>query len=315
MAVLQRSKNHIFGLNADLQALVLADATEKARAEAAELTLTSALANEKARAEAAELALQLAVEAEAAARANADAAEVVARDAAIEAAKLALGTSYRVADRAERDALTGLTLNDTIRVLDDGDGKWVVYQAGTIDAQGKGTSWDVLMDADTYLNANTALSIKEAYESNADTNAYTDAEQAKVGYISITKARDLDKLIQSDELNTSGALLNASDTDIPSSQAVKSFVTEAVRVGGALFKTESVVVFADKVTLTSAPKDGMVFNFMTVRHVDVSGVAYDIPVLRDPADATGKTFTLSPDVSGEFDGKSVTVQYAYIAAA
>lgn len=49
----------------------------------------------------------------------------MAREASIEAAKLALGTSYRVADRAERDALTDLTLNDTVRVLDDGDGKWV----------------------------------------------------------------------------------------------------------------------------------------------------------------------------------------------
>lgn len=315
MAVLQRSKNHISGLSADLQALVLADATEKARAEAAELTLTSALANEKARAEAAELALQLAVEAEAAARANADAAEVVARDAAIEAAKLALGTSYRVADRAERDALTGLTLNDTIRVLDDGDGKWVVYQAGTIDAQGKGTSWDVLMDADTYLNANTALSIKSAYESNANTNAFTDAEQAKVGFISITKARDLDKLIQSDELVVDGTLTNVTDVQIASAKAVKTYVAESVRVGGAVFKTESLVVANDKIVLAFAPKDGLVFNFNTVRHVDGNGVAYDIPVLRDPSDLTGKTYILSPDITGEFDTKSVLVQYAHVAAA
>lgn len=315
MGILQRAKSTIYGLNADLAALALADATELARAQAAEAALTQAVATEKARAEAAEAALQAAITAEAAARTAADTAEAAARDAAIEAAKLALGTSYRVADRAERDALTGLTLNDNIRVLDDGDGKWVVYQAGTIDAQGKGTSWDVLMDADTYLNANTAASVKTAYESNADTNAYTDAEQAKLGFVSITKARDLDKLIQSDELVVDGTLTNVTDVQIASAKAVKTYVAESVRVGGAVFKTESLVVANDKIVLAFAPKDGLVFNFNTVRHVDGNGVAYDIPVLRDPSDLSGKTYILSPDTTGEFDTKSVLVQYAHIAAA
>lgn len=315
MGILQRAKSTIYGLNADLAALALADATELARAQAAEAALTQAVADEKQRAEAAEAALQAAVEAETAARVAAVLAEEVAREASIEAAKLALGTSYRVADRAERDALVQLTMNDTVRVLDDGDGKWVVYQPSAVDTGGVAAGWDVLMDADTYLNANTKEAIKSAYESNADTNAFTDAEQTKVGFISITKARDLDKLIQSNELIVDGTLANVTDVQIASAKAVKTFVAESVRVGGAVFKTESLVVAADKIMLAFAPKDGLVFNFNTVRHVDGNGVAYDIPVMRDPSDLTGKTYILSPDTTGEFDTKSVLVQYAHVAAA
>lgn len=315
MAVLQRSKNTIYGLNSDLSALALADATELARAQAAEAALTQAVADEKLRAETAEAALQSAINAEAEARVAAIAAEELAREASIEAAKLALGTSYRVADRAERDALTDLTLNDTVRVLDDGDGKWVVYQPAAVDAAGVATGWDVLMDADTYLNANTKEAIKSAYESNADTNAFTDAEQAKVGFIGITKTRDLDKLIQSDELVVDGTLTGATDVQIASALAVKTYVAESVRVGGAVFKTESLIVANDKILLAFAPKDGLVFNFNTVRHVDGNGVAFDVPVMRDPSDLSGKTYILSPDLTGEFDAKSVLVQYAHIAAA
>lgn len=40
----------------------------------------------------------------------------------------------------------------------------------------------------------TESEIKIAYESNADTNAYTDAEKTKVGYISVTAATDLDAI-------------------------------------------------------------------------------------------------------------------------
>ena len=49
-------------------------------------------------------------------------------------------------------------------------------------------------------NSISKESIKAAYELNDDTNAYTDAEQAKVGFVSVTSAIDLDKVIQNDEL-------------------------------------------------------------------------------------------------------------------
>lgn len=45
MGILQRAKSTIYGLNADLAALALADATELARAQAAEAALTQAVAD------------------------------------------------------------------------------------------------------------------------------------------------------------------------------------------------------------------------------------------------------------------------------
>ena len=89
---------------------------------------------------------------------------------------------------------------------------------------------------------------------------------------------------------------------------------EAVRLGGAIFVTETVSVTADKITLTNSPKNGIVFNFATVRHIDANFVSYDIPVTVT-ATAGGKEFLLSADASGQFDGKSVIVQYAYIPVA
>ena len=41
------------------------------------------------------------------------------------------------------------------------------------------------------------------------------------------------------------------------------------------------------------------------------GVAYDIPVVIDGSDLTGKTFTLQPDTASQFDGLTVAVQYAH----
>lgn len=316
MSVLMRDKQHIYGLNADLLALQNADAAEKLRAEAAEAALQTAIDDEETRALAAEALLQQAITDEATARAAAIAQEVIDRDAAIEAAKLALGTNYTVATIAGRDALTGLTVSDRVLVQDDGDGKWALYHTATVtDGAGSTSTFTLLADQDSLENSISAASIKAAYESNADTNAFTDAEQAKVGFVSVTAAIDLDKVVQNDELNTSATLAGASNTDIPSSQAVKSFVNEAVRTGGAVFKTESLVVTADKIVLTHAPKDGLILNFATVRHIDENGVSFDIPVAADVADASGKTYVLAPDAAGQFDTKSVLVQYPHVLSA
>ena len=88
----------------------------------------------------------------------------------------------------------------------------------------------------------------------------------------------------------------------------------AVAAGGAIFITENVTVTADKITLSYEPKNGLIFNFATVRHVDANFVSYDIPVTVT-ATPGNKEFLLSADASGQFDGKSVIVQYAYIPVA
>lgn len=94
------------------------------------------------------------------------------RNTAIQEAALNLGTNYMAADNAAKALLTGLTEGDKVFVTDDGDGKWAHYITTTVtDGQGSTSTFEVIMDEDTYLNANTASGIKSAYESNADTNA------------------------------------------------------------------------------------------------------------------------------------------------
>ena len=92
----------------------------------------------------------------------------------------------------------------------------------------------------------------------------------------------------------------------------KSEASALISGGGSAFITEAKTVTADKVVLTNAPKNGVIFNFATVRHVDANFVSYDIPVTVT-ATAGGKEFLLSPNTSGQFDGKLVQVLYAYTA--
>lgn len=94
-----------------------------------------------------------------------------AYEEAIDEAKLALGTNFSVADIEERDALEDLTIGDIVFVEDDGDDKWAQYKVISIDP----LAFVKLMDEDVLLNSLSAESIKNAYESNEDTNAFTDA--------------------------------------------------------------------------------------------------------------------------------------------
>lgn len=316
MTVLQRHKNTIYGLNADLMALQNSDAAEATARANAVTALQTSIAD-------AATAAQTALDAEALTRATAVTAlqtaltqEATDRDAAITAAQLALGSNYTVADHTAKDALTGLTVSDRVLVEDDGDGKWALYQVSVITTgTGSTSTYTKLADKDGLDNAISATSIKAAYESNANTNPFTDADKAKVNLLTVSAPIDLGDAVLSSALLKSSTMAGASDAVAPSSLAVKTFVLEATRVGGSVFKTESLTVTADKIVLTETAKDGMILNFATVRHIDGNGIAYDIPVSKDGADATGKTFILAPDVSGEFDTKQVLVQYPYVLAA
>ena len=94
---------------------------------------------------------------------------------------LALGNGYVVANNTEKDTLTTLTTADTVFVSDDGDGKWARYQVTAVtDGLGSTSTFKKIMDEDTYLHANTAADVKATYESNADTNAFTDVEKTSV---------------------------------------------------------------------------------------------------------------------------------------
>jgi hypothetical protein len=87
------------------------------------------------------------------------------------------GSEVTVADIAARDAYDVLQLPTNIFVLDDGDGNWALYKATTT---GVGATFVKLSDPDLLNAIMSASSIKSSYESNADTNAYTDAEKLKL---------------------------------------------------------------------------------------------------------------------------------------
>lgn len=134
------------------------------------------------------------------------------RDAAILAAQLSLGTNYTVTNNTEKAALSQLTEGDKIFVTDDGDGKWAQYWVTAItDGQGITSTFQLVMDEDTYLNANTKESIKAVYESNLNTNAFTDAEQTKVGYVTVTQAVDLDTLVSDTAANSTHSSSTGAD--------------------------------------------------------------------------------------------------------
>lgn len=237
---------------------------------------------------------------------------------AIDDAKLALGTNYNVPDIEARDALTGLTLNDQVFVENDGDNKWAVYKPSTLSETGQGTSWVKLWDEDALNNSLTAAGIKAAYESNPNTNAFTDADKAKVGYITVTKAVDLDTLVTDSDAVLKAELVNeisgnGSPVEAPSTQGVVSYVEAAMQQAGDSAiapRLATAVVTNGTITLDDAPVFGVsgIANFGTVRYTDSNGIAYDAPVI-----ATGnpKVFTVSTDTANQWDGFTVQVQYFF----
>lgn len=87
-------------------------------------------------------------------------------------------TVHRADDIAGRDALTGVLVGDQVFVEDDGDGKWAIYMVVDATAPLSSTSFVKVSDPDLLNEALSAGQIKALYESNIDTNAFTDAEKA-----------------------------------------------------------------------------------------------------------------------------------------
>ncbi len=111
-----------------------------------------------------------------------------------------------VANIAERNALTELGVSDRIFVSNDGDGKWALYLVASITTGAGSTSEFVkIADEDLFSNAMTASAIKTAYESNANTNEFNDAEKAKLAHISVSQAVNLDTMEAGIASNTTKA--------------------------------------------------------------------------------------------------------------
>ncbi|MBB6274731.1 hypothetical protein HDF26_005213 [Pedobacter cryoconitis] len=93
-----------------------------------------------------------------------------------------------VADLTARDAynISGLPMN--VFVLNDGDGRWALYKATTT---GTNAVYIKISDPDLLNAAMSASQIKTAYESNPDTNAFTNVLLSKLNSLqNVTLASD-----------------------------------------------------------------------------------------------------------------------------
>lgn len=119
---------------------------------------------------------------------------------------------FNVATIAERDELTGLKVSDRVFVSNDGDGKWGMYIVTAVtDGSGATSGFEKVADEDAFSNALTKEAIKSSYESNPNTNVFTDAEKSKMGHISVTQAVNLDT-IESGLASTTTTANNALST-------------------------------------------------------------------------------------------------------
>jgi hypothetical protein len=330
MAILKRHKSSIAGLVSDLEAInqaIADEATARGTADGDLATLNTqaksslvAAINEVVGSvsDTAGAALQKSanlgdLQDAGIARTNLDVLSSTEVADQITAAQLNMGSNFNVANLTERDALADLDTADRVFVIDDGDGKWAMYKPTAFDeVTGLATSWTKLSDQDSLENSINGAAIKASYEGNDDTNAYTDADKAKVGLLSVTQAIDLDDAVLKAGLAQDLAVAAPAD-NAPSAAAVKTYADEAAKQGGSLPALESLVVaVGGQITLTNAPKGGLagVMNFGTVRYMSAEGIAYDAPLV---ATADPKVFTISTDSANQWDGNTVQVQYLYVA--
>jgi hypothetical protein len=110
-----------------------------------------------------------------------------------------------------------------------------------------------------------------------------------------------------------GVLTTNLATEASTARAAEATELAARKAQAAIPALEMLTVAANKIVLTYAPQQGVagIMNFATVRYIDTNGIAYDAPVSVDGTDTSGKTFIISVDVSGEWNGKLVAVQYVH----
>lgn len=105
-----------------------------------------------------------------------------------------------VADITERNAFNA-PLGCHVFVSDDGDTHWALYKATTA---GVNATYIKLSDPDLLNAAMTASGIKVAYESNPDTNAFTNALRDRLNALSATSSPEFANTFNT-ALNTSAA--------------------------------------------------------------------------------------------------------------
>lgn len=337
MAILMRSKTTVSGLTTDLTNLTNSIAAEVTRATTVEGSLASlttadktdlvtAINSEVTRAGAAEGVLTTNLAAEVTRATAAEAAEA-ARAAGVEGALASLTTAVKtdlvsainseVARAGTAEAALGVridhVLSNTDPVALDSLAEIVTaFQAADSSLNGAITS--LAASAGTGLTDEVARAT--AAEGVLTTNLAAEVTRAtgvEGTLASLTTAvkTDLVSAINSEAaraIAVEGALASLVTTDKTNLVAAVNEVRNAALV----IKSENVTVASDKIVLAAAPKGGAagILNFTTVRLIE-AGLAYDAPVTLDSTDATGKTFIIAVDTSGQWDTKSVAVQYMH----
>jgi hypothetical protein len=345
MAIIMRNKTTIGGLVDDLALLNAADATEASTRAAADGDLTAlstsvktnlvlAINSVKSDVDGLNTASNQAVTDEATARANADTALQTELDATQAGAGLAVDGAY-VANGSANFIATAVSLNDADVKLD------AALKAEEVRALAAEAALGVRIDnvlSNTDAAALDSLTEVVTAFQNADSNltqAIQDLSAAATTDLDAEiAAREAADLVLQGNIDSNTAAITAEATRATTAEGVLTTNlaaevaareaaiaqevidrNEAIRIGGSLAKLESLTVSGGKITLTYEPKSGLngVMNFGTVRYFDSSnGHSYDAPLV---ATANVKEFTVSTDTAGQWDGKSVQVQYVYVVPA
>lgn len=135
-------------------------------------------------------------------------------------------TVYSVADITERDELSGAVVGDQVFVEDDGDGKWAIYLLSSLIP----LTFVRISDPDLLNEALSAGQIKALYESNIDTNAFSDAEKA---YLAALLA-GVDTLTTTNKSSYAAAINEVNALALANQTAISNEVTRATNAESAL---------------------------------------------------------------------------------
>ena len=139
-------------------------------------------------------------------------------------------TVHSVADIAARDALTSVLVGDQVFVKDDDDTRWAIYMVVNAATPLTSASFVKVSDHDLLNEALSAGQIKALYESNIDTNAFTDAEKA---YLAALLA-GLSSLTTTNKSSYAAAINEVNALALANQSAITAEVTRATNAEAAL---------------------------------------------------------------------------------
>ena len=139
-------------------------------------------------------------------------------------------TVHRADDIAGRDALTNVLVGDQVFVEDDGDTRWAIYMVVNATTPLTSASFVKVSDPDLLNEALSAGQIKALYESNIDTNAFTDAEKAYLAAL----LSGLETLTTTNKTSYAAAINEVNALALANQTAISNEVTRATNAEAAL---------------------------------------------------------------------------------